>query len=116
VAAAASSARKDGRKPGVRLVGHFDEYLLGYGSRDLILSPRFAKRIQSGGGFVQPAVLVDGYVAGTWRQQRRKDRLVVEVQPFEPLPDQALPPLAAEAADIGRFLATETELQVAGAG
>jgi hypothetical protein len=48
----------------VRLIGQFDEYLLGYRSRDLILSPKFAKRIQAGGGFVQPAVLVDGYVAG----------------------------------------------------
>jgi DNA glycosylase AlkZ-like len=111
-----TSGRKDGRRPSVRLLGHFDEYLLGYRSRDLILSPKFAKRIQAGGGFVQPTVLVDGYVAGTWRRQQKKGRLVIEVQPFEPLPDKALPALEAEADDIGRFLATDTELQVAALG
>lgn len=114
--ASSSSARKDGPKPSVRLIGHFDEYLLGYRSRDLVLSPTFAKRIQAGGGFVQPGVLVDGFVAGTWRQQRRKDRLIVEVQPFRALPAETLPALEAEAADIGRFLSTDTELQIAEPG
>jgi hypothetical protein len=113
---ASSTPVKGSRRPRVQLIGHFDEYLLGYRSRDLILSPKFAKRIQAGGGFVQPAVLVDGYVAGTWRQRRKKGRLVVEVQPFEPLPDESLPALEAEAADIGRFLSTDTELGVAQPG
>lgn len=109
---ASAGGSEDRAKPSVRLVGHFDEYLLGYRSRDLILSPKFAKRIQAGGGFIQPAVLVNGYVVGTWRQQRKKDRLVVEVQPFEQLPAEALPGLEAEATDIGRFLATPTKLQL----
>lgn len=111
VTASSTSVKQDGWKPRVRLVGHFDEYLLGYRNRDLVLSPEFAKRIQVG-GFVQPAVLVDGYVAGTWRQKRNKKRLVVDVQPFQQLPDEVRPALEAEVADIGRFLATDTELQV----
>lgn len=110
--AASPAGPKERAEPNVRLLGHFDEYLLGYHSRDLVLSPEFAKRIQAGGGFVQPAVLVDGYVVGTWRQQRKKDRLIVEVQPFEQLPAEALPRLEAEAADISRFLATPTELHI----
>jgi Winged helix DNA-binding domain len=114
VAASSTSPPRVSRS--VQLIAHFDEYLLGYRSRDLILSPKFAKRIQAGGGFVQPAVLVDGYVAGTWRQQRKKDRLVVEVQPFEPLPDVILPALEADAADIGRFLSTDIELRLAEPG
>lgn len=113
VVASSTPGGEGRRSPSVRLIAHFDEYLLGYRGRDLILSPKFAKRIQAGGGFIQPALLVDGYVAGTWRQQRRKDRLVVEVQPFEPLPGKTLSPLSAEAADIGRFLRIDTELQVA---
>jgi winged helix DNA-binding protein len=112
VVASRASGSRDSRRPSVRLIGHFDEYLLGYRDRDLVLSSKFAKRIQAGGGFVQPAVLVEGYVAGTWRQIWKKGRLVIEVQPFEPLPDETLPALEAEAADIGRFLSTETEVQV----
>jgi Winged helix DNA-binding domain len=94
-------------RPNVRLLGQFDAYLLGYRGRELVLDPRFARRIQAGGGMVQPALLVDGRVLGTWRQQRRRDRLAVEVEPFEPLDRALLPAVGAEAADLGRFLGVE---------
>jgi Winged helix DNA-binding domain len=89
------------------LLGHFDPFLLGYRDRDLVLDPRYAKRIQAGGGFIQPAVIVDGRVAGTWRLSRPPRpggtaRLTIE--PFTTLPGAALDGLAAEAAGIGRFL------------
>lgn len=50
---------------GVRLLGHFDTYLLGYRSRELVLAEEFAGRIQSGGGFIMPSVLAGGRVVGT---------------------------------------------------
>ena len=99
--------------PCVRLVPHFDEYLLGYRSRDIMLKPRFARRIQAGGGWVRAAVLVDGRVAGTWRQQRHGDRTVVTVEPFEAIGPAALPGLEAEAADLGRFQRTAASLRIA---
>ena len=52
------------------LLGHFDPYLLGYRARGLVLDARHARRIQAGGGFVQPAVVIGGRVAGTWRLTR----------------------------------------------
>jgi hypothetical protein len=110
--ASGATVCRPGSAPAVRLVGHFDEYLLGYASRELVLAPAFAKRIQAGGGFVQPAVLVDGRVLGTWKQDRRKDRLVVHVLPFEALAAAAEEGLEAEAADVGRFLGVDAELQV----
>ena len=36
----------EARRPQVALLGHFDPYLLGYASRDLVLDPRLAKRIE----------------------------------------------------------------------
>lgn len=91
-------------RPHAALLGHFDPYLLGYARRDLVLDHRFAGRIQTGGGFIQPAVLVDGRVVGTWRRQRSGDRLDVVPEPFEELPEAALPSLQREAADVARFL------------
>jgi hypothetical protein len=90
-----------------RLLGHWDPYLLGYRDRALVLGPEFARRVQAGGGFIQPTVIVGGRVAGTWRLRRgaRKARLTIE--PFTDLPPASLDGLAAEAADIGRFLGTE---------
>jgi len=108
----ATGAGGDG--PCVRLLPHFDAWLLGYRSRDLVLAPRFARRIQAGGGWVQPAVVVDGRVVGTWRQERKGDRLAVVVAPFERLDPATRPGLEAETADLGRFLHAEATLAVEG--
>jgi hypothetical protein len=91
-------------EPVVRLLGQFDEYLLGFGSRDFTLDPAYAKRIQAGGGIITPAVLVDGRVAGTWRVDRKAGSLRVRVEPFTALPRGTNGRLAAEVTDIGRFL------------
>jgi hypothetical protein len=88
--------RADG--PQVALLGHFDPYLLGYASRDLVLDPRFAKRIQAGGGFIAPAVVVDGRVAGTWRRDR--------LEFFAPPADDVAALADRELADVERFTAT----------
>jgi len=101
-------ARSQG--PVVRLLGRFDDYLLGWRDRELVLDPRFATRIQAGGGWIHPAVVVDGRVAGTWRSRRAGDRLQVTVEPFGRLPAGARPGLEAEAADLGRFLGAEAVL------
>jgi len=94
----------------VRLLGHFDAYLLGYRDRSGVVPPEHDKAIQAGGGFVMPAVAVDGRIVGTWQQQHRAKRLDVVVQPFTTIPRRAIPGLRAEVADLGRFLGVETEL------
>jgi hypothetical protein len=107
-------ARSGGGDPVVRLLGRFDDYLLGWRGRDLVLDARFARRVAAG-GWVHPAVVVDGRVAGTWRARRAGGRLEVAVEPFAGrLPKGTGAALEAEAADLGRFLGVETRLEVAG--
>lgn len=100
----------------VRLLPAFDAYLLGYRSRDLALDPRFAGRIQAGGGWIHPALLVDGLVVGTWRLRARGRGLAVHVEPFEELAADVLPGLEAEVEDVGRFLGREAALAGPDAG
>jgi Winged helix DNA-binding domain len=108
--AGAATTRSRAGEPVVRLLGRFDDYLLGWRGRDLVLDPRFARRIQAG-GWVHPALVVDGRVAGTWRARRAGGRLDITVEPFSgDLPRGTGPALEAEAADLGRFLAVETRL------
>jgi hypothetical protein len=110
--AGASTARPRAAGPVVRLLGRFDDYLLGWRGRDLILDPAFAGRIQAGGGWIHPAVVVDGRVVGTWRSRRTADRLDVTVEPFRGrLPQGSGPALEQEAADLGRFLGAEAVLE-----
>lgn len=80
-----------------RLLGHFDAYLLGYRGRDLAVPAALATAIQSGGGFVMPAITVDGRVVGTWRQRSTKDMIHIELTHFDH-------GVEGEVADLGRFL------------
>ncbi|MCZ4119117.1 winged helix DNA-binding domain-containing protein [Streptomyces sp. H39-S7] len=96
--------------PSVRLIGHFDPYLLGYQDRDLLLDPSFARLVATGGGIISPCLLVDGEVVGTWRHERGPGgRLTVRVEPFRALGDAAVYGIGAEVADLGRFLGAEAD-------
>ncbi|MBT2233892.1 winged helix DNA-binding domain-containing protein [Nonomuraea sp. NEAU-A123] len=82
----------------VRLAPAFDEYLLGWKSRDPILPAEHARKVFPGGGILRPVVLVDGMIAGVWGRKGSE----VTVSPFgEPAPG---PQLDAEIADVRRFL------------
>jgi hypothetical protein len=96
----------------VRLVPSFDTYLLGYRSREFMLAPENTRRIHPGGGILHPAVVVDGWVSGTWRLKRKGQRVEVAVSRFDEgasgTPFEAA--LEQEAADIGRFLGVKATL------
>lgn len=94
----------------VRLTGAFDPVLLGYADRRLVVAPGHAPRINPGGGMVKPVVVADGAVAGTWAYRRRGPLHQVEVDPFRPFTAAERSAVAAQVADIGRFLGTEPAL------
>jgi hypothetical protein len=62
---------------GVRLLPAFDEWLLGWASRDLVLPKRHAADVVRG-GIIRPVAVDDGRVFASWRRVRRR----VELQPF----------------------------------
>ncbi|WP_164903810.1 winged helix DNA-binding domain-containing protein [Nonomuraea polychroma] len=83
--------------PVLRLLPAFDEYVMGWRSRDLILAAEHAKQVFPGGGVLRPVVLVDGAIRGVWGRKVAQ----VSVRPFEKLPEDLLDD---EIADVGRFL------------
>lgn len=91
-------------QPSVRLLPAFDGYLLGYRNRDLLLAPHHAKRVNAGGGMIAPTLLLDGRIAGTWRQTRLRNGVEISVTPFEELAAEALAGIEAEAANIAGYL------------
>ncbi|GAA1282933.1 DNA glycosylase AlkZ-like family protein [Saccharothrix xinjiangensis] len=90
-----------GPRGAVRVLGHFDPYLLGYRDRSAALDPAHARLVQTGGGFLTPHVVVDGRVVATWRRVGAR----FEVHPFGARPD-----IAEEVADLGRFLDVDAAL------
>jgi Winged helix DNA-binding domain len=86
----------------VRLLGAFDEWLLGWASRAPVLAPRHARRVTPGGGIIRPVAIADGRAFATWRLDRRRGR--VEVDPFGRVTRAMRDGIVAEVAAIGAFL------------
>ena len=53
---------------------------------------------------IAPTFLVDGFVAGTWAIQRKRDAATLTVEPFEPLTKKAQDALDAEGEGLLRFV------------
>jgi hypothetical protein len=90
--------------PTVHLLPGFDEYLLGYRDRSASLDALHAKRLNAGGGMLNPTILANGQVVGTWKRAFRKDAVVIEASPFAPLNETQRHALNAAAERYGRFL------------
>ncbi len=85
--------------PALRLLGAFDPLLLGWASRELFLAP--GGPVITTNGLFRPFVLVQGRGAGLWRITGGK----VVTDPLRPLTARERAALAAETADVERFLA-----------
>jgi Winged helix DNA-binding domain len=91
--------------PTVRLLGHFDTFLLGYRRREHLGGREAELWIHDGGGgWIRPVVLVDGWIAGGWRLERQARDAVITVMPFDRIGRRADPAIGREVASIGRFL------------
>lgn len=55
-------------------------------------------------GWISPVVLVNGRMAGVWRHARKAQRLLVEVEPFAPLPDWARRQVESEAERLAAYM------------
>ncbi|MEU6309510.1 winged helix DNA-binding domain-containing protein [Streptomyces sp. NPDC047014] len=91
-------------EPDVRLLPAYDNYLVGYRTRDLSVPSEHERRVWPGGGQIRATVLVDGLAVGTWSGGRRGTPVTVEPFPgaAPPSPAEAAG-IARESADIARF-------------
>jgi hypothetical protein len=94
----------------VRLLPAFDAYLLGYRRRDLAVPPELQRRLQRGGGWLHPAVIVNGRAVAAWSLRKSGRRGQVQVELFSRPSAAVRAGIEAEVADIGRFL--DLQMQV----
>lgn len=85
--------------PSPRLLGAYEPVLLGWRSREAVLGDHEPAVVS--GGLFRPFALAGGRGVATWRISAG----AVELQPFGPLSDEQAAALAADAADVTRFLA-----------
>ena len=61
-----SCRRRGFRKGKSLLLSPFDEYLIGYKSRDVVLSPHHVHHAHTGNGIFFPVIAHDGIICGNW--------------------------------------------------
>lgn len=79
-----------------RFVTDFDNLLLSHADRTRIMPEEYRSRVMTVNGIVRGSILVDGFVAGTWRFDRAKGRAAVSVTHFTPLSAADRAALSAE--------------------
>jgi DNA glycosylase AlkZ-like len=84
----------------VRFLPKWDNVLLGFADRTRVLPEEYRKMVIGKNGDVAQTFLVDGVVAGTWREEKGK----VKLQPFAPLPRAVRREAEDEAARLAEFL------------
>jgi hypothetical protein len=104
----ATSARTD-----VRLLPAFDSYLLAYRRRDLAVPLPLQRRLQRGGGWLHPAVVVNGRAVAAWSLRKSGSRGgQVTVERFAPISPPVRLGIQTEVDDIGRFLDLQLTVNV----
>lgn len=102
---AAAGLDGDASPKSVYLLPGFDEYMLGYTDRSLILDKIHAPKIVPGNnGMFMPTIIVKGKVAGLWKRTIGRKEVSIDLMPFEPLNATTHKLAMAAAHNYGRYL------------
>ena len=81
-----SRARRSAAVPrSAWLLPAFDEYLVGYKDRSAVLDPADARRVNAGGGLLNPTIVIDGQVVGTWKRVIKRSGIAIARRLFRRL-------------------------------
>ncbi|GAA3315887.1 hypothetical protein GCM10020219_033330 [Nonomuraea dietziae] len=72
--------------PDVRMLPAYDNYLIGYRTREVSVPALHQARVWPGGGLIRPTVIADGLAIATWT--RGSGSRSIQVDAFEPVRPQ----------------------------
>lgn len=100
------------KSPSVHLLPFFDEFLVAYKDRSAALEPARVKQVNAGGGLLNPTIVLDGRVVGTWKRTLGKNSVSLTLSLFALL-DKAQIRTVHEAAECyGEFLGLPVGLEI----
>jgi DNA glycosylase AlkZ-like len=102
----------------VYLLPAFDEYLVGYSNRSVILGSRETREwirsskaaVVTSNGIFLPTLVVDGVVAGVWKRANAKGKMVITLSPFRRLSTKQAAEVGERVREYGRFFESEAAL------
>lgn len=87
-----------------RFVPDYDNLVLSHADRSRIIAAESRKFVFLSAARVRATILVDGFVAGTWKVEEKRGEAVLTVEPFRGLPAEARDALSEEGDRLIRFL------------
>ncbi len=96
----------------LRLLPHFDSFLLGHKEKSHIVEEAHYKRVFKKAAWIAPILLKDGVAIGIWKQTRTSKKVTVTAEPFEIFTKSQLEDLEAETQRLGAFFDLDSEVKV----
>ena len=88
----------------IHLLPNFDEYTVGYTDRSAILNMSDAEKFTSWGDVLNPVIVLDGCVIGTWKRTIRKESVILTPNLFTSLSEIETQALTIAAKRYGTYL------------
>src|SRR5262249_19931954 len=90
--------------PPVRFLPEYDNLLLSHQKRTRVLADNYLTKFYLPELRVAATFLVDGFVSGTWKIERKKDAATLLIEPFETLSKANREALSEEGEQLERFV------------
>lgn len=91
----------------------FDEYMLGYTNRTLMVDKlHLPKVIPGNNGMFMSTVVVNGKVEALWKRTFKKDSVVIDLFPFNKLPKATVEKISKVAEKYGNYLDKEIDMKL----
>jgi hypothetical protein len=100
--------------PKTIILPEFDSLIMGYKDRSRFLSSDKLKYVSKPQGIISPTILVDGFVAATWRKKRARDRMIVGVTAFKSLKGREKRSIEERFTEYGDYLGTRILVKFSG--
>src|SRR6266568_1460947 len=96
----------------VYLLPNFDEYTVGYTDRSAIIDASDAEKFNTRGNVLNPIIVLNGRVVGTWKRTMNKDAVILTPSLFTPLNEAETRALDESANRYGTFLEMPVNVNV----
>lgn len=96
-------------EPPARFLPGFDNIVLSHDDRSRIVADEHRPKVVTKNLLVLPTILVDGFVAGTWKHIRKKTTATLSIAPFAKLRAPVKKALTEEGERLARFVEPEAK-------
>ncbi len=95
----------------VRFVPDFDNLVLSHADRTRVIADTHRPIVVTKNLLVRATFLIDGFVAGIWKTERKKKTATLILEPFAPITKKCLAPLEQEGDALLRFIEPDAEIR-----